>query len=319
MVQFSMVAPSLRCLVVSSSTLAFAPQRTLRSRSTFVSSSSARVMPASTISRNNPNTGLSTNLFDRFTRGAKTMFLTRTPWGKEPPDTERRSFEDAVSETQSKAEIAIFWDYENMEVPDWCSAAKASECIRKNVQSRGRIIERKLYFDSSKTTQHSLERSVLDPIGFSLVDCPTRNKKETVDKKIIVDMLCFAYERVFSKGSNVNIVLITSDGDYAYTLARLRGIGVTTVVIYSPDRVADILISSAGEAVTWEDDILGGTPRSQRSNFRDPVTDRRRTRVRNATKSNTTEAPTTTATKPLDNKNTILLELRSYRTGATSF
>jgi hypothetical protein len=220
------------------------------------------------------------------------FFFTRTWWAGKEPDTGHHSFEDAVSGTQSIAEIAIFWDYENMQVPGWCSAAKASECIRKNVQSHGRIIERKLYFDSSKTTQQPLERSVLDLSGFSLVDCPSRNNKETVDKKIIVDMLCFAHERVFSKGSNVHIVLITSDGDYAYTLARLRDIGVTTVVIYSPDCVANILISSADEALTWEDDILGGSPSLQ-----------------NPTERNATEAPTTTTTattKALDFKKTLL-------------
>jgi hypothetical protein len=130
----------------------------------------------------------------------------------------------------------------------------------------------------------------LDLSGFSLVDCPSRNNKETVDKKIIVDMLCFAHERVFSKGSTVHIVLITSDGDYAYTLARLRDIGVTTVVIYSPDRVANTDV-----ALAWEDDILGGSPSLQ-----------------NPTERNATEAPTTTttttATKTLRFLRTVLVE-----------
>jgi hypothetical protein len=187
------------------------------------------------------------------------MFFTRTCWGKEPPDRKNHSFEEAANEIQPKAEIGIFWDYENIQVPDWCSAAKASECIRNHVKSRGSIIERKLYFDSSKTSQQPLERSALDLSGFSLIDCPSRNSKETIDKKTIVDMLCFSYERVL-KGSNVHVVLISSDGDYSYTLAKLRDIGVSTLVIYSPDRVANILTSTADEAVTWEDDILGGSP-----------------------------------------------------------
>ena len=32
--------------------------------------------------------------------------------------------------------------------------------------------------------------------GFTLVDCPTRNLKETIDKKIIVDVMHFALTRV---------------------------------------------------------------------------------------------------------------------------
>jgi hypothetical protein len=108
------------------------------------------------------------------------MFFTRACWGKEPPDREPHAFEAIATEIQPKAEIGVFWDYENMQVPGWCSAAKASECIRKHVESRGRIVERKLYFDSSKTSQQPLERSALDLSGFSLIDCPCRNNKETI-------------------------------------------------------------------------------------------------------------------------------------------
>lgn len=221
----------------------------------------------------------------------KTMFFTKACWGKEPPDRERHAFEATSTEIQSEAEIGIFWDYENMQVPDWCSAAKASECIRKHVESRGRIVERKLYFDSSKTSQQPLERSALDSSGFSLIDCPCRTSKESIDKKVIVDMLCFSYERAV-KGSNVHVVLISSDGDYSYALAKLRDIGVSTFVVYSPDHVANILTSTADEAVTWEDDILGGSPVLQPSH---------------PTKSQTANS---TSMTPADNKNT-LLYLRS--------
>jgi uncharacterized LabA/DUF88 family protein len=265
------------------------------------------------------------------------MFFTRTCWGKEPPDKKRHSFEETATEIQPKAEIGIFWDYENMPVPDWCSAAKASECIRKHVKSRGNIVERKLYFDSSKTSQQPLERSVLDLSGFSLIDCPSRNSKETIDKKAIVDMLCFSYERVL-KGSNVHVVLISSDGDYSYALTKLRDIGVSTFVIYSPDRVANILTSIADEAVTWEDDILGGSPASQQSVTREddilggsPAVDNTRVAVSavaematsvlltpalqqsHPTKSHTTDSNKShanTSITPADGKNTLLF-LRS--------
>jgi hypothetical protein len=106
-----------------------------------------------------------------------------------------------------------------------------------------------------------------------------------------VDMLCFSYERAL-KGSDVHVVLISSDGDYSYALAKLRDIGVSTFVIYSPDRVANILTSTADEVVTWEDGILGGTPVLQSS----PPT---RTHTTNST-----------SMTPTDNKNTLLF-LRS--------
>jgi hypothetical protein len=226
----------------------------------------------------------------------KTMLFTRAFWGLLGKATTRQGtnvFKATATELQQKAEIGIFWDYENMRVPGWCSTAKASESIRKHVESRGRIVERKLYFDSSKTcSQQPLDRTALDLSGFSLIDCPCRNNKETIDKKVIVDMLCFSYERAL-KGSNVQVVLISSNGEYSYTLAKLRDIGVSTFVIYSPeDRAADILTSTADEAITWEDDILGGCPVVQPSH---------------QTKSHTTNS---TSMTPADNKNTLLF-LRS--------
>jgi uncharacterized LabA/DUF88 family protein len=214
-------------------------------------------------------------------------------WGKVPGFAMLLRRLPLKLKTQHKGEIGIFWDYENTQVPDWCSAAKASECIRKHVEPRGRIIERKLYFDSSKTSQQPLEKSALDLSGFSLIDCPSRNRKETTDKKVIVDMLCFSYERAL-KGSNVQVVLISSDGDYSYALAKLRDIGVSTFVIYKPDSVASILTSTANEAVTWEDDILGGNPVLQPSRL---------------TKSNRKKS-TGTSKAPADNKTTLLF-LRS--------
>ena len=52
--------------------------------------------------------------------------------------------------------------------------------------------------------------------GFTLIDCPARGKKETLDKRMIVDILAFAWERA-ARRIPTCVVLITSDGDYAYT------------------------------------------------------------------------------------------------------
>jgi hypothetical protein len=155
-------------------------------------------------------------------------------------------------------DVAVFWDYENVQIPVWCSGVKASDAIRSNVIPFGRIVDRKLYYDSSKLSDRTnFARSELDSSGFTLVDCPSRNSKETLDKKLIVDVLFFAWERA-SRGAKACVVLITSDGDYSYTLARLRDIGVFTVIIFRPDVVAKILIDNADVVMSWEYDVLGG-------------------------------------------------------------
>ena len=146
--------------------------------------------------------------------------------------------------TVGTADIAVFWDFENVRIPNWCPATAASEGIRNKLSKYGRIVEKRLYYDSRQPAERSAPRSDLDLSGFTLVDCPSRGRKETLDKKLIVDVLCFAWERA-SMGAKACVVLITSDGDYSYALARLRDIGVFTIIIYRPDVVAKVLIDNA--------------------------------------------------------------------------
>ncbi|CAB9509305.1 Pfam:DUF88 [Seminavis robusta] len=163
--------------------------------------------------------------------------------------------------TLGTADVAIFWDFENVRIPAWCPTTTASEGIRNKVAKYGRIVEKRLYYDSRQPTEYTAPRAELDLSGFTLVDCPTRNRKETLDKKLIVDVLCFAWERA-SRGAKACVVLITSDGDYSYALARLRDIGVFTVIIYRPDIVAKVLIDNANVVMSWEYDVLGGPPQA---------------------------------------------------------
>ncbi|KAG7344515.1 bestrophin, RFP-TM, chloride channel [Nitzschia inconspicua] len=157
------------------------------------------------------------------------------------------------------ADVAIFWDYENVRIPAWCPPSMATQGIRNKVAKYGRIVEKRIYYDSRQPTELAAPRAELDLSGFTLVDCPSRNRKETLDKKLIVDVLCFAWERA-SMGSKACVVLITSDGDYSYAVARLRDIGVFTVVMYRPDNVAKVLIDNSNVVLSWEFDVLGGPP-----------------------------------------------------------
>ena len=95
-----------------------------------------------------------------------------------------------------RCEIGVFWDYENVRVPKWCKTTDASNSIRAAVIHYGHISERRLYYDSKKESEVMTDRVNLDLSGFTLVDCPTRGKKETLDKRMIVDILGFAWERI---------------------------------------------------------------------------------------------------------------------------
>ena len=62
--------------------------------------------------------------------------------------------------------------------------------------------------------------------GFTIVDCPTSDKKEALDKKVLVDVALFA---AATQAPRSVLVLAASDGDYAYLLSRCRQLGVHCV------------------------------------------------------------------------------------------
>jgi hypothetical protein len=73
---------------------------------------------------------------------------------------------------------------------------------------------------------------------------------------MIVDILGFAWERT-SRRIPTCVVLITSDGDYSYTVAKLRDIGVCTVIVYGErTTTADVLLDACDHAMSWIFDVL---------------------------------------------------------------
>ena len=171
--------------------------------------------------------------------------------------------------------VGIFWDYENVRVPGNKTTAGAVDAIRRLALEHGTVVEQRLYYDSRHETEQYTDRINLDMSGFTLVDCPKRNNvKETLDKKLIVDIMSFRI-----KLDNCCVVLITSDGDYAYALNILRGFGVKTVVksrssTSAPPLMAPpfsfVSLTRAGSACTPIGRRLLRAPRAARAGARPP-------------------------------------------------
>lgn len=143
------------------------------------------------------------------------------------------------SPPQPPIEVAVFWDYENTPLPRTVRPAEAAKAIQHAAEhlpsvlrasgsggrSRCQVKMRRVYYDPHKSRGNKpADPSGLDSSGFDLVSTPSRNLKETVDKKLIVDLLTFAWE-VRERGGRPLVVLITSDGDYSYALAKLNDRG----------------------------------------------------------------------------------------------
>mmetsp|Transcript_24673 Transcript_24673/g.46933 ORF Transcript_24673/g.46933 Transcript_24673/m.46933 type:complete len:963 (-) Transcript_24673:59-2947(-) len=167
----------------------------------------------------------------------------------------------ATTTSSTKRELAIFWDYENVVIPPrFTNPVEVSNAIVGAVSHYGRIVDRRMYMDFTRRRTKDVSLwAALDSSGFDLVDTPARNGiKETLDKKLIVDVLTFAWDSAV-RNDNVKpvVVLLTSDGDYAYTLQKLRDRGVMAVVIYASDAaVASTLKAAADTALHFETEVL---------------------------------------------------------------
>ena len=183
-------------------------------------------------------------------------------------------------------DIAIFWDNENVRCPKGIKASLVAAKVRAALADHGQIKKQNLYYDSRKKNEQKTDRANLDSTGWSLIDCPTRNAKESCDKKIIADVLEFAYERCYDLRRPCCVVVISSDGDYAYVLNKLRNLEVKTIVMFKPLITAPVLLESADIALPW-DDVLGLPPSN------DDDDDDRKTKATPKKKKDTTPKATT--------------------------
>jgi len=124
-------------------------------------------------------------------------------------------------------------------------------------------------------------RRFLDSTGFDIVDTPSKGHKETIDKKMIADILSFAWDCTMRNVMVDNatlaiqpcVVLITSDGDYAYTLSKLRDRGVLSIVLYGKEcTVAQVLVDTADVALSFEKDVLASIKRDDCAQTKDTST-----------------------------------------------
>lgn len=91
----------------------------------------------------------------------------------------------------------------------------------------------KIVFQQFNSIGGSHDYRGMDLSGFDVVNTTTRDSKETLGSKLITDVLAFAWDSTQrNPRQKPCIVLLTSNGDYGYTLAKLRDRGVKNIVIY---------------------------------------------------------------------------------------
>jgi hypothetical protein len=114
----------------------------------------------------------------------------------------------------------------------------------------------------------------MDSAGWILVDTPTRGKKETLDKKIIVDVM----QTALTSELSCVIVLISSDGDFAYMLNRLRDQRFKVLIIHKAlvgqcGNTPACLYNSSDIELSWS--TVMDTSMSVRDSLSEKITDKK--------------------------------------------
>ena len=192
--------------------------------------------------------------------------VRRTRSGGQPPEfasvpPPAAQYVPAVRHTQPAQssfaghECILAWDYENLALPSSLEAgAAATRRLLELARRFGRVTQCRVYHDSAKVSGDiaAKHRSSLDALGFTIVDCPTSDKKEALDKKVLVDVALFAAATQAPR----SVVLAASDGDYAYLLSRCRQLGVHCVSVRGERSAHPALAAASDAQFSWERDVL---------------------------------------------------------------
>ncbi|KAG9029332.1 hypothetical protein FS837_003574 [Tulasnella sp. UAMH 9824] len=153
--------------------------------------------------------------------------------------------------------VGIFWDYENCPTPAGVPGYIVAEYIRNAAHRFGPVSIFKAYLELSTvniTPKMINLRSELQSSGVSLTDCPRAeyNRKDVVDKMLLVDMLAFAMDNP----APAVIMLISGDRDFVYAVSVLRHRKYDVVVVIPPQGAHITLRSQATVVLDWRFDIF---------------------------------------------------------------
>ncbi|KAI0818847.1 NYN domain-containing protein [Irpex lacteus] len=157
-------------------------------------------------------------------------------------------------EHDSISTVAVFWDYENCEVPATVDGFVVANGIRRLAHKYGSVKTFRAY--SSMPEASSLRttnvRSDLQACGVSIIDCPHNGRKDTVDKMMMVDMLAFGTDNTAPS----TILLISGDGDFLYAVSTLR-LRKYDIILLAPSQCSHLGLKAQATAVyEWPRDVL---------------------------------------------------------------
>jgi hypothetical protein len=133
----------------------------------------------------------------------------------------------------------LHWDYENAPVPRGASVLTVLGEILRVVQEQfGPVYNAYVYADPDQLTHDRRQDFVAS--GLDPIDCKHTGKANTVDLRIVMRASSEVARPVPPGSKHSAAVVVTGDGDYAYTLSKLGMLGVDTMLVYDSDRMESV-------------------------------------------------------------------------------
>ncbi len=148
--------------------------------------------------------------------------------------------------SKEKNHIAIYWDYENVQVSNLGDQTNipSVESILDFAKEYGLVKYQNIY--SNWSTENKALKMSLYSLGFELIIVPM-SKSNSCDLKIAADIA----NDIYSDNMITDVILITGDKDFIPIITWLKKIGKNVVLIGQPDITSDHLILSADEYIPF--------------------------------------------------------------------
>ncbi|KAG8856578.1 hypothetical protein FRB96_006338 [Tulasnella sp. 330] len=161
------------------------------------------------------------------------------------------------------------YDEKHCSPPENVPGYVVTEQIRKAAHAFGSVTVFKAYLELSAVgiTKEMIDlRSELQSSGVSLTDCPRMDRKDVVDKMMLVDMLAFALDNP----APAVVMLISGDRDFVYAVSILHHRRYTVVVVTSAEGSYITLTSQANIVLDWKYDIFANNADPSETQFPAP-------------------------------------------------
>ena len=138
------------------------------------------------------------------------------------------------------AGAVLHWDFENAPIPRGVSVGRVFGEMRTLIHKRfGPLLGAFAYADTGALPQ--ARKIELQAAGLDLIDCSrAAGKTNTVDFRIVSRALQDLARPMGTDGTRTAAVVVTGDGDFAYTISVLRNVCVPTMLIFDHDRQSTV-------------------------------------------------------------------------------